>query len=49
MSVTGVVVNGKIELDEPGAFPDGMKVRIGPALPAESEEEWLQRLRDAHE
>jgi hypothetical protein len=48
MSVTGVVVDGKIEFDEPGAFPDGMRVRIGPATPSESEEEWLQNLRDAH-
>jgi phytoene/squalene synthetase len=48
MSVTGVVVDGKIELDEPGAFPDGMRVRIGPATPSASEDDWLQELRAAH-
>jgi hypothetical protein len=48
MNATGTMVDGKVELDEPGAFPDGMKVRIGPALPVESEEEWLQSLREAH-
>ena len=30
MSATGVIVNGRVELDEPGAFPEGMRVRIDP-------------------
>lgn len=48
MSVTGIIVNGRVELDEPGIFPEGTRVRIGPEQSEESEEEWQHSLRDAY-
>jgi hypothetical protein len=47
MSVTGIIVNGRVELDEPGIFPEGMRVRIGPEQVEESEDEWQESLREA--
>jgi hypothetical protein len=28
MSIAGVVVNGKVELDEPGRLPEGLRVSV---------------------
>ena len=39
MTLLGHVKNGKIELDEPVALPEGAKVQIEVALPKEPSEE----------
>ena len=48
MSATGIIVNGRVEFDEPGVLPEGMRVRIGPEEPEESEEEWRGSLLEAY-
>ncbi len=46
MGITGVVVNGRIELNEPGLLPEGATVTVGWG---ETEEEYLESLRRAYE
>jgi|SRR5918995_6196344 hypothetical protein len=41
--LTGVIRDGRVELDDPGALPDGTRVRVEPAGPPDGfipEDEW---------
>lgn len=49
MGATGTIVNGRVELDEPVALPEGTRVSVLPDRTETHEQEWLQSLRDAYE
>lgn len=45
-----MILNGRVELDDPGAFPEGMRVRINPEVEQPLEEEaHRQIIREAYE
>jgi hypothetical protein len=50
MSLTGVIVNGRVELGTSCAFPDGSRVRVElePEEPILSREEELEILRESY-
>jgi hypothetical protein len=38
-TITGIVLNGRVELDAPSAFPNGTRVRVRPDVEQEEDDE----------